>query len=753
MSATIQFEPLVPPALWLALAVAVGLAVALYAARRPAVISRRRWGAALSLTTGGLVLVLLILLNPIVATPLAPPEGKPRLTILVDRSASMAVADAAGGKSRFQAAAATAVRLARDLAGTFDVQLRTFADQTAAVSGEQLLAEQPAGQVTDLATAVTESLDNSRDSGQAIVVLSDGIHNAAGASDRVLEAGQAAHARSVPVFTSPIGGATVRDDLELSLVRQQELAFVGQRTPVRVMIKQRGRLVADAEVELLDDKGETVEKQQAALATDPAAADATAQTVFQVSQTEPGLYRYQIRLPRLKSEATGDNNSSTFVLRTIDRPIRVLLLEGKPYWDSKFLMRTLAQDQALDLDAVIRMADGRFLERKLHSPPKTAEGEPARREQTSEILRELAAALFASDKLAEFQIIILGRDAEAFLDDGVLERLRTWISREGGSLVCFRGAPVARLSQQLARLMPVRWSPAAEARFHVQLTSRGQDLSWISAAPGEAAYARLPSLATAAPPGQPTPLAVVLAESAGQSRPVVSYQPYGSGRVVAIEGAGMWRWAFLAPQHQEAEPLYNSLWQGLTRWLVAGGRLAPGQQMSLRTDKVSFFSEEPVSATLLVREEQAASEVPRVELREAGGRKIVSFPPAAVGDDPGVYRVLFGALPVGTYEASVGDRADDAECKIVFDVRPNFSEQLDTAARPDLLAALAERSGGSLLAEPTASEISRRFKEHLARQRPPQVEETTIWDRWWALALVVGLWSAAWGLRRQRGLI
>jgi hypothetical protein len=235
---------------------------------------------------------------------------------------------------------------------------------------------------------------------------------------------------------------------------------------------------------------------------------------------------------------------------------------------------------------------------------------------------------------------------------------------------------------------------------------------------------------------------------------VVSYQPYGSGRVVAIEGAGMWRWAFLAPAHQAADPIYESLWQGLMRWLISGGGLAPGQPLALRTEKVSFFSEEPAAATLLVREESLAGGLPRVELKRADGTAAGSFTPTSLGDEPGAYRVNFGKLPEGAYEAAVvGAPAGAAEASTAFDVRPNFTEQLDTAARSDLLARMAEESGGAVLTEVTASEIARRFQEHLAKSRPLQVREITIWDRWWVLALVVGLWGTAWAMRRRRGLV
>ena len=43
----------------------------------------------------------------------------------------------------------------------------------------------------------------------------------------------------------------------------------------------------------------------------------------------------------------------------------LLLLEGKPYWDGKFLVRTLAADPSLELDAIVRVTENRFLMRSL----------------------------------------------------------------------------------------------------------------------------------------------------------------------------------------------------------------------------------------------------------------------------------------------------------------------------------------------------------------------------------------------------
>jgi hypothetical protein len=310
------------------------------------------------------------------------------------------------------------------------------------------------------------------------------------------------------------------------------------------------------------------------------------------------------------------------------------------------------------------------------------------------------------------------------------------------------------MSQSLARLMPVRWNPGSESRFRVQLTGRGQDLRWISPAGQQGdVLARMPSLSTAARPQRPSALAVVLAQDEGKEQPVMSYQPYGTGRVVAIEGAGMWRWAFLAPQHQQSEPVYDELWRGLMRWLALGSGLAPGQNAALRTDRVSFFTGEAAAATLLVREEVAAKGIGQVELRRADGGTVGQFTPAPVGEEPGVFRVDFGILPEGQYRATLESDEKDAALTVALDVRPNYSEQLDVAARPDLMARIAADSGGAVLDEAGGSDLSRKFREHLASSRPARYREIPLWDRWWVLTLIVGLWGAAWGIRRAGGLV
>src|SRR5579872_7507379 len=151
---TLTFEPLISPALWATLGlVALGL-LAWYASQRPSAVPRNRWGLIIGFMSAGAAAILAILLNPTWIEPVPPPAGKPLLTVLVDQSASMAVNDAAGGQSRFKAAAELAAQAERDLTSRFDVQIRTFADSWSAANSAELATRKPEGVSTNLAAAI-----------------------------------------------------------------------------------------------------------------------------------------------------------------------------------------------------------------------------------------------------------------------------------------------------------------------------------------------------------------------------------------------------------------------------------------------------------------------------------------------------------------------------------------------------------------------------------------------------------------------
>ena len=366
---SITFDPYVPLALWVPLALAAAALLAWYAMAGRRRLPARRWWTVVTLMALAAAVPLIILLNPTWLERVPPPPGKPLLTILLDRSASMGTRDAEKGHSRFEAGVLFAAAADRELGNRYEVRVRTFAESSSPAGFESLRRQEPNGASTDLSAALLEGLEDDRPQGQAILLLSDGIHNVGGA-ERWRQSAEKAKATAAPVYVKTLGGPAEVNDIEVSLQQPQELAFVGQRVPVAVGVRQRGSLGAKTSLSLLlDDK--PVERREVILKPNDAV-----ESVFYVSHKQSGLYRYEVRAESLPGEVTNVNNMAPLLLRVVDQPVRVLLLEGKPYWDTKFLIRTLSADPSIELTSVVQLAEGRLLQRKI--PRRAGETETAR---------------------------------------------------------------------------------------------------------------------------------------------------------------------------------------------------------------------------------------------------------------------------------------------------------------------------------------------------------------------------------------
>lgn len=786
---TPTFEPLLPPTAWVTLAGLSLVVWVLYARRRPASCKPTVWWSVMALTAGALLVTLSTLLNPVWLEPLPPPAGKPLLTILIDESDSMARSDVDGGQSRWQEAVTAADTVVDELQSRFDIRAMTFAEQTRLVPPEALSDLSPAGKRTNLAEPILEGLVSDRPQGQAVLLLSDGVDNGSNNRDAVLDAATLARSWDAPIYTATVGSAADVRDVEVYVPRSQELVFVGQSVPITIELRPRGSMGGTTEV-VLESRGEALATQTARMSPGK-----TTPVTFLITPPEVGLFQYRVTADVLPGEATDKNNSANLQVRVVDEPVRALVLEGKPYWDAKFLLRMLTDDPALEVDSLVRLTTDRFLSRRLElverangdgqvtdatTDANDASEQPAtpaasasrfeRREQV-EMTSDVGAILEDEEKLGRYQVLLLGREAETYLSTTAVTNLQRWLSEGGGSLICYRGSPVAAPDRELNRLLPVRWETGGkaqtnESRFRIAVTDRGDDLSWLRLGGGDA-LSKLPSLATTRPPQSIKPLAVVLGRGdQGQTKaPVLSYQPFGMGKVVVIEGAGMWRWAFLAPEYREHEPVYGTLWQSLLRWVLSSGGLMADEQIALQMDRVTFAEGEPISAIVLRREGVDAVPLPAVELATTDTTSIEktdetavreSSQLIAVGSEPGVYQVFLGPQPVGRYQLRFDDTlGDDVKGNRVveFDVRPDLREQLDASARPELMSRISELSGGAVVDVSDPTRFSQLFDEHSEQSRPTQYRRFTAWDRWWVFAGLLLIWIVCWSLRRSSGLI
>ncbi|MFO8007556.1 MAG: hypothetical protein R6V05_07480 [Candidatus Brocadiia bacterium] len=744
---TLTIDPLIPGTLWALLAVVSVAAIALYLLVRPPRVSRARRvviGLLLVLGVGGL---LAVLLNPTWQQVKQALPRRPPLAVLVDTSGSMDTADQRG-KTRLDAARRLAGRLAEELDEPFEVSLWSFDTELKAPTAQELASARADGMATDLGGCVQRALSSAVGEEGAMVVLSDGISNVGDPSSGVAEAARTARAMATPIFTRTIGSSATVEDLEVVVTTPSELGFVGQRVPLAALVHHAG--VEGIARVALRHEGEVLESTTVALPT-----IGPAYVSFQVDCEAPGLSRYVLEAEARPGEIVRGNNTGVAYVRVTDEPICVLVLEGKPYWDFKFLMRRLARDESLRVRGAVRIRRGRVFVREIVPAAGDAEEELDFEEHVEQVAGG-EALLGSYEQLQDCHVLVFGRDAEAFLTPAAIENVARWVSEDGGAMVCARGCPVQKITERLDALMPVRWEESPEARFRIHMTRDARRAGWL---PVRAPL--MPSLGTQAAVEEVKPLATVLARAdpggplAGM--PVITMQGYGSGRVLVIEGSGLWRWA-LAETDGADEPgtTYGEFWGSLVRWLAGSADFPPGSTAALRPLRRVFTTLEQPSLQLLVREGSplAGGTAPEVEIVSGQDGRVAGRARALPsGSSRGLLEVSTEALPAGWYRARVVQPPVEEEVECAFDVTEPRQEKVELRARPAVMAQLAEDSGGKVLTEDAAGQVQAAYFEQWQARHPEEFERTPVWDRLpWLLAVAAAL-GGAWIVRRRGGLV
>lgn len=676
-----------------------------------------------------IVALLVLALNPQAFMP-REKKSKPRLMVLVDASASMATRDVEQN-SRFGAAlavltnAATLASLERD----FAIEVRRFGKQAQRVDPVTLRADDAREEVSDLGAALMAAAGEQGEVKEqaGVVLISDGRATTPGA----LDAAQVALARSAPFWTWRLGGPVLRRDLRVETSGADTLAFSGAETELAATLHTEGYPNRSFRVELLND-GKVVETRDVLPET-----NGVARAVFRVRAPAAGEARFVVRAPALADEADGSNNERPLFLRSVGEKVRVLVAEGQPHWDTKFLVQTLKRDARVELTAVYRLNATRHVALVSSNANET----------------RVDRDLFPRDAAAmdNFDVIVLGREAEAFFDANTEALLTDFVSRRGGSLILARGKPYGGRFPALAKLEPLVWGSGATMQARFQPTDAGRESPVFdlgAAGALDPLLARLPAFDQAALTLGEKPLAVPLATAGADGPVLVAYQRYGQGRVLSLNASGLWRWAFGGAEQAESEAAYHRFWVAMLQWLLAGNQFLPGADVSLTSARRQYTSEQPLQFFIGTRNLDRVAYQPKLIIESPSGRVEVEPRPRGEG-----YLAEVGPFPPGTCHVTLKNNlGKPAEVKLDVDVVNASVEQRELSADPAMMKQLAAVSGGAEISGadlPRMAEVLRKWeaaRELSHRQQP-------LWDRWWWMTALCGLLGAEWWLRRREGLL
>jgi hypothetical protein len=700
-------------------------------------VGRGRNLALLAFRLSGLGLVLALLLQPS-RRELLPPPTRDRVTLIaLDSSLSMKQRDA-GDKTRFDAARSLllesgAVGPNGAVAGP-GLRLFEFSDDARPVE-RSVLDLAPAGKTTRFHKSAGTLLSGpANDEGvNAVILLTDG-HDFELVNP--VKTGTLARQRKAPIYAVALGKQGKVRDVAVRITGFEPYSYVKQKAHINATLRLVGCELEDLTVQLLREGQVAQVKHLNAQQLQELPVE------FEVAEPETGQYEYEVRVPPLENEVDTANNSAITYLNVIDQQIRVLLLEGDPYWDTTFLQRSLMRNDKFDVDALIRYGAKRV--RAIRKTPGAGE---LRVPQTL-------------DQFAAYDVIILGRSVDGLLDlaatNGLapsvqLALLDQYVSERGGTVVFSRGRAFTNASA--SELEPVLWGGKSRERVHLDVTAEGRGLSPFRVLnDGAGGLEALPDLLDGKTPQETKPLASTFAVATGRddatAEAAIIHRRYGRGQVVSIGVAGLWRWA-MGSKVEGANSPFDRFWDQMVLWLLAGRDFIPNRQYSFRPNSANILLGEKVYFHLVLRQpdpklmpapvtvhfgEAEAGRVNLTPVAASTGRLAADFLP----ERPGRYRATVN-LPDGTTQESR------------FIVFTENLEETEVATDTLYLRRLCESSGGRLI---EAGEFPKLLKE-LSSEKAGQTPKTIVrpvWNAAWVFYLAGLLLGVDWFLRRRWGL-
>jgi hypothetical protein len=448
-----------------------------------------------------------------------------------------------------------------------------------------------------------------------------------------------------------------------------------------------------------------------------------------------------VSVSQVEGDSQPANNAGSLRVRAITQKRRILLLDGRPRWETRYLRNLFERDEQWEVSAVIA---------------ETGPGGTWQRSDRPGTFPNSQALLDA------FDLIVFGEISIDTFKPEELAWLRDFVGQRGGAIIFIDGAR-GRIKEfadtAIGPLFPVEWKGGGvrDGIERLALAERAASLAPFVLAFDPAQNADL--WRNLKPPhwlSRATPLAgaetLLEAEVGAQKIPAAVYRPFGAGKVYYQAFDDSWRWRYeVADQH------HVRFWNQLANWIAELPFAVRDKFVSLDAGAITY--------------QPGASADLRVRLRDGEGKPVTSATVDAVlyrdgkkaatirlsPDDNagGLFRGKTAALEPGSYEVGVESAAipaNELKARAEFKVEPRETGELtQLSLNEDLLGQMSAAGGGQYLRE----EDIGRLIELLAPMSDGRVIEsdTVLWQSWWWFVPIVVLLTIEWIIRKRTGLL
>jgi uncharacterized membrane protein len=628
-----------------------------------------------------------------------------------------------------------------------------------------LLSSSPDGATTDLASGIASS-QRSATRGEstamaaepvtpaakinaAVVLLTDGQHNS---GPSPLQTARVLGGQGIPFYPISFGAAQQAPDIAVTGLEHPEMVFQKDRVRGTMIVRDLMPIGQPLVAEIAYD-GEVLWQQQ--LLTQNSG---TRRIEFEFgidelvkrlgSQFASGVQRHAVSLALtasiapLQGEAESQNNQRTMRLAAITENYKLLIIDGRSRWETRYLRNAFERDSQWDINVIIT---GQGTDDETLPRGKGKDQFPETR-----------------DGLFEYDLIIFGEVAADVFAEHEFTWLREFVETRGGGLVFIdgqRGRLQEFTEQNLRPLLPVEWLPTSISTqpTMLQLTEAGTRepaLSFeVEPQANQRFWNELPAPHTLnnvkALPGTEV---LVEALVDGSPLPAVVTRRFGAGRVLYLAFDETWRWRYKA-----ADTYHQRIWNQLAKFVMPRPFAASDDYVSIDTGPVSYQdgASPDIRVRLMGLDGKPAVDATVDALVWKNGRVVSTTSLIPDADVPGIYRGRSAALGEGDYEVSVrasGFSESVLKARGQFVVLPPESGELENTASNDLLLQqMAAESGGVFLREEQLNQLSALLRP-LSNGRVVETD-TQLWQSYWWFAAIIFLLTLEWFLRKRAGLL
>ncbi len=638
-----------------------------------------------------------LLLSPFIKTKFTDIQ-KPYIVVLQDDSGSVMNKTASDDSLNYVQGMQT---LVEDLSKDYKVQTYTFGSDL--VEGMDMSFDK---KVTDISSALNQVADRFHNQNVGAVVLAtDGIFNQG--SNPLYGTTKL----DIPVYTVALGDTTPNRDIILDKVLHNEIAYLGDKTTMRVEFSAKNAKGSSTTLNVYKGKGSSNKVHSKKVNIDKDNFIYSEEVI--VNADKAGIQQFSVGLTPIEAEQSTRNNRQSIYIDVLDSRQKILILANSPHPDVSALKTSIESNRNYETTvSYIRKFNGNIKDYDM----AILHGLPSKKKKAADVIAAL-------DKAGTPIWYILTNQSDVSKVNEVQEVL----SITGSSSAVNQVKPIVAGDFNLFTLES-NFSQVLEGFPPLQSPFGDYSLS-------------------------PTAQALMTQQigSIPTSHPLFALVQSGNKKSAVLAGEGIWRWKIQDFAKDKDHATFNEMISKTIQYLVVKNdkrqfRVNMPKNLFNENETISFTAELYNDSYELVNEPEA-----NITISDDEGNDF----PFTFSKTASSYSLDAGFLPVGnyTYKAKTFFAGSEEYAAGQFSVAPLQLEGLQTTANHQLLFALSERYGGEMVSPGEINTLAEKFrsKDEIKPVLYSSYKNESVINLKWLFFTILSFLALEWFFRKYFG--